>query len=240
MATQDPTSTAASDALSSRGRVPPSSQSRAKSKSGAGRQSRAAKSKRGTPSQKTATPKPESPKTENQTPAGPNGYPVHSTSKLGELFDLNRATVAQRLKEHKIKPVESGPRKADYELTPEVEEFLSAGFTDPELKDAQRRTAIANAGIKEVELAEAQKRSIPRDEMFEEISAILKSLYQQFVLQMPRANAGRYAKLKTRAAIEAALKQDNAKPFLQLRANYNEIFKRRTNEKPDRKGGRRK
>jgi len=240
MARRDSTSIAASDALSSVERVPPSAQSRAESKRGDAKQSRGSretgvrgrKSKPAiqspnteTPAQKTETP---NQNTETQPTTGPNGYPVHSTSKLGELFDLNRATVAQRLKEHKIKPVDVGPRKADYELTPQVEELLSDGATDPEFKAAQRRIAIANARIKEKEADEAEKRSIPRDEMFEEVSAILKSLHQQFVLQLPRANSARYFKFKSRAELEAALKNDNAKPFQQLRSNYNEIVAQRS------------
>ncbi len=198
-------------------------------------------SKRATQSRKTETLPKTNSKPETRNPelpqTGPNGYPVHSTSKLGKLFELNRSTVAKRLQERGVKPVVSGERKADYELTPEVEAILGSSFTDPEVKEAQRRTAIINSRLKEIELAEAEKRSIPRDEMFEEISAIFRSLYQQFVLQMPRANRARYAKISNAAEIEKALKADNAKPFLQLRANYNEIFKSKS-QKPDRQGGR--
>jgi hypothetical protein len=244
MATKEPSSTAASVAPSSRGRVPPSEKSRkprardaskhsgAKSvlgavatgsrtqhdeKKKAGKDARAP-SNTATLNPKTGTP---SPSTETPPPTGPNGYPVYSTTKLGELYDMDRAVVRRRLKEKKIKPFAEGPRKADYELTPEVEEALEGGTRRAELDAREQELDIE---WKKARLDKATGRLVDFDEFCDVATKLVKGIYDRFMQYASKASP-RLHKSKTAREHHLAMRRDLEKIFGELRGDFRRFIK---------------
>lgn len=144
---------------------------------------------------------------------------ILSISALSRHFNLDRATVSDRLARAEVKPVSEKASEKLYRLE-DVEQVLS----QDELDAAKLEKLQAEAALKKFELAVKQGDYAPVAEFAEAVSRIFGRLHRRLAVQMPDRMAGRLHKAESQAAIARLLKDEIQKEFASLKADFTQYL----------------
>lgn len=151
------------------------------------------------------------------TSAEPEFYGRLPIQTIAIRTGLNRATVADRLKLHKYKPVDGHEKLKLYEFDEEMEAVLLE--TNTKFNEARTRKAEAEAEKVEFVVKQMKGELVPFGEAVDAYNQTVGGLYKEIVVRLPKRLAARLAKASTSADVTALLGGELDKVFQELRAN---------------------
>lgn len=140
---------------------------------------------------------------------------LYSISALARGFDLDRATVRDRLEKAEVQPVSIKAKEKLYRLE-DVEDILA----QDELEEAKLRKIQAEADLKEHDLQIKRGEFASVAEFTEIVQKIFGRLHKKLAVQMPGRIALRLHNANSSADVAALLKQEISKEFDGLRSDF--------------------
>lgn len=140
---------------------------------------------------------------------------LYSISALARGFNLDRATVADRLNKAGLQPVSEKAKEKLYRLE-DVESVLK----QDELEAAKLEKLQAEAALKKFELAVKQGEYAAVVDFAEITSRIFGRLHRRLAVQLPVRLGPRLHKAKSSADLTQTLKDEIAKEFNNLKNDF--------------------
>lgn len=143
-----------------------------------------------------------------------------SESEIAKRVRLDRATVVRRLEDLGYEPDEerSGPKLKVHFFTDEMAfELKAAKDTVAAVKIQDLRWA---AKLKRQKYEREAGELVPIGEVTDLAQRLVKKLYEEHAVRMPKRVAGHLVKAKTVAAVRKILKTDADKVFKMVRADF--------------------
>lgn len=143
---------------------------------------------------------------------------LFNITELAAGFNLNRETVAKRLRLAGIEPAEKRPRETVYRMDPRLEEVLIAA--DADIEAERLRKISAEADLKEMAAAQLRGELAPVSEFQEIVQALFGGLHKEIAVRFPKKIAARAARTRTAAEASALLQQGLNEIFLAVRSDF--------------------
>lgn len=139
-------------------------------------------------------------------------------SILAMRYNLNRETVAKRLREAGIEPVEVKSKEKIFELTPGVTQVLER--RNEALEEVKLRGETARTELAEIKVRQASGELVPMADAVELVRNIVLAIYQEFTVRQPKRIAPKLAKSKNVTEVKKVLKADTDRIMKNLRENF--------------------
>lgn len=156
---------------------------------------------------------------------------IFNISELAQGFNLNRETVAKRLRLAGIAPVEKKAKETLYKLDARLEEILIAA--DADIEAERLRKISAEADLKEMQAQQLRGELAPVSEFQEIVQALFGGLYKEIAVRFPKKVAARCARAKTAAEAAALLQQQLNGIFLAIRNDFSAFLVKNAEKLPE-------
>lgn len=139
-------------------------------------------------------------------------------SELSLRFNIERATVRNRIREAEIQPSYSVSKTKVYELTPELEAALTRH--DPDIEAEKLRKIRAEADLKEAQVRKEKGELVETGDVTEYLTRLFGGLHKEITIRFPRRVAAKLARTKATKDVTLLLQAELGKIFDTARTNH--------------------
>jgi hypothetical protein len=140
---------------------------------------------------------------------------VASISEIARLTGFDRATVTRRLEG--LEPVPGKKGAKDYALCDALPAIIAG--QSPDLEEARKRKAFADADLAELKLARERAEVIPIDEVRDALHRLFTNMHQKIAIHYPTSISTQLYKAETARAVTNILRTGLGKIFHDLRTD---------------------